>query len=150
MRIDLERARPGDEHLIARVYRPARQSAMPWLPLCHTPEEDLEFFRNVMIEQQDTDLIYVDGDLAGVFTSRPGWIEQFYLLQPYWRRGIGSHLIRREQGRQDALQLWTFTRNARAIAFYAHHGFTQAEQTDGSTNEEKEPDIRFVWSRLRR
>lgn len=145
--IELKRARPGDEHLIARVYRPARMAAMPWLPVCHTPEEDLAFFRLVMIAQQHTELVYADGVLAGVFTSAPGWIEQFYLLEPYWRRGIGSMLIRREMERQDTLQLWTFTRNARAIAFYASHGFTEAERTDGSDNEEREPDIRFVWSR---
>lgn len=120
---------------------------MPWLPVCHTPEEDLAFFRTVMIEEQNTDLIYSDGALAGVFTSAPGWIEQFYLLEPYWRRGIGSHLLRREMVRQSRLQLWTFARNHRAIAFYLAHGFVEAERTDGSTNEEREPDIRFVWSR---
>lgn len=120
---------------------------MPWLPVCHTPEEDLEFFRTVLIEQQNTDLIYSDGALAGVFTSSPGWIEQFYLLMPYWRLGIGSRLLRREMERQSTIQLWAFARNSRAIAFYQAHGFVEAERTDGSTNEEREPDIRFVWSR---
>lgn len=120
---------------------------MPWLRVCLTPEEDLVYFRTVMIGQQDTDLIYTDGILAGVFTSAPGWIEQFYLMETHWRRGIGSHVLRREMERQNHLQLWTFERNTRAIAFYESHGFAESERTDGSTNEEREPDIRFVWSR---
>jgi len=120
---------------------------MPWLRVCLTPEEDLVYFRTVMIGQQDTDLIYADGNLAGIFTYTPGWIEQFYLIETHWRRGIGSHVLRREMERQSQLQLWTFAGNTRAIAFYESLGFTEAERTDGSSNEEREPDIRFVWSR---
>jgi hypothetical protein len=30
--------------------------------------------------------------------------------------------------------------------FYRRHGFAVAETTDGSRNEERAPDIRFVWS----
>jgi hypothetical protein len=29
--------------------------------------------------------------------------------------------------------------------FYLRHGFTEAERTDGQRNDEREPDIRYVW-----
>jgi hypothetical protein len=32
-----------------------------------------------------------------------------------------------------------------ARRFYQQHGFVPAEFTDGSGNEEREPDIRFRW-----
>jgi len=41
--------------------------------------------------------------------------------------------------------LWTFVSNVRAQRFYERHGFTVAERTDGSGNEEKAPDLRYVW-----
>jgi hypothetical protein len=29
--------------------------------------------------------------------------------------------------------------------FYERHGFVEAERTDGRRNEERAPDIRYVW-----
>ncbi len=47
------------------------------------------------------------------------------------------------------MQLWTFQRNARARRFYEARGFVPVEATDGSRNEEKEPDVRYLWRRGR-
>ena len=44
------------------------------------------------------------------------------------------------------LHLYTFQRNVRARAFYEKHGFTVFDMNDGSRNEEKEPDVRYVWT----
>ena len=46
-----------------------------------------------------------------------------------------------------ALQLWAFQRNTAARAFYEAHGFTVQRLTDGSGNEEGEPDVLYAWSR---
>jgi hypothetical protein len=43
------------------------------------------------------------------------------------------------------LQLWTFQINRRAQQFYERHGFAAVEWTDGSANEEREPDVRYMW-----
>ncbi|GHD97675.1 hypothetical protein GCM10010339_00960 [Streptomyces alanosinicus] len=43
------------------------------------------------------------------------------------------------------LSLWTFQVNKPAHRFYERHGFTAVESTDGSGNEEREPDVRYVW-----
>lgn len=46
-----------------------------------------------------------------------------------------------------ALHLWAFQRNARALRFYARRGFRVVERTDGSRNEEREPDALLAWVR---
>lgn len=51
-------------------------------------------------------------------------------------------------GLADRRQLWTFQRKARARRFYKARGFVAVEQTDGSRNEEKEPDVRYLWTRV--
>jgi membrane-anchored protein YejM (alkaline phosphatase superfamily) len=43
------------------------------------------------------------------------------------------------------LQLWTFQVNGTARRFYERHGFLAVESTDGSGNEEGDPDVRYVW-----
>lgn len=48
---------------------------------------------------------------------------------------------------QDVLQLWAFQRNLRAIKFYERHGFRLVRETDGSGNEEREPDALYAWNR---
>ena len=47
--------------------------------------------------------------------------------------------------RPDGLELWTFQVNVGARRFYERHGFRAVELTDGSANEEHEPDVRYVW-----
>jgi hypothetical protein len=32
-----------------------------------------------------------------------------------------------------------------ARRFYERHGFVAVEHTDGAGNEEREPDVRFLW-----
>ena len=60
---------------------------------------------------------------------------------------LGSRLVELAKSRRPAgLQLWTFVTNIEARRFYERHGFVAAEMTDGSGNEEKEPDVRFVWT----
>jgi len=45
------------------------------------------------------------------------------------------------------LQLWAFRRNESAIAFYLRKGFAPVRETDGSDNEEREPDVLLAWSK---
>ncbi|WP_232534251.1 GNAT family N-acetyltransferase [Plantactinospora sp. KBS50] len=74
------------------------------------------------------------------------WVDQLYVDPAFTGRGLGSHLVEFAKSRRPVgLQLWTFATNTRAQGFYLRHGFGAAEATDGSGNEEKAPDIRFVW-----
>lgn len=80
-------------------------------------------------------ILVLDRDCDDALYVEPGLIE----------RGIGSELValatrRRPRG----LQLWSFESNAPAHRFYERHGFVAAERTDGSGNEERSPDERYV------
>ena len=73
-------------------------------------------------------------------------LDQLYIRPGWWGRGIGSRLIEHAKAQSpDGLTLWTFQVNERALGFYAHHGFIELLRTDGSGNEERQPDVRLGW-----
>jgi GNAT superfamily N-acetyltransferase len=89
-----------------------------------------------------------DGDrLTGLIAFHDDWIEQLYVLPEAQGRGVGSALLEIARRTADRLQLWTFQRNAQARHFYEARGFALVEETDGTGNEEKEPDARYLWTR---
>jgi GNAT superfamily N-acetyltransferase len=73
-------------------------------------------------------------------------LEELYVLPAWAGRGIRSRLIALAKHRRPAgLELWTFQANAGARRFYERHGFRAVEFTDGSGNEEGQPDVRYMW-----
>ena len=84
--------------------------------------------------------------LIGIIAFREGWVDQLYVLPSSQRRGIGIALLAIAQGQFPSLSLWTFQRNKAARRFYEKQDFTLAKETDGSANEEKEPDALYRWS----
>jgi GNAT superfamily N-acetyltransferase len=73
-------------------------------------------------------------------------LDQLYVDPPWRGHGIGDRLVElAKQRRATGLELWTFQVNAPARRFYERHGFVEAERTDGTRNEEREPDVRYVW-----
>ncbi|MCP3470333.1 GNAT family N-acetyltransferase [Bradyrhizobium sp. CCGUVB1N3] len=137
----------ADMDAAARVHRIAFDHALPWLVGLHTPEEDRWFYRERLFV---TCRLWgrFDGDaLGGIIAFRDGWIEQLYVLPNAQDRGVGTELLDVAKNAFDHLQLWTFQRNVRARRFYESRGFELVEETDGTGNEEKEPDARYVWRR---
>jgi GNAT superfamily N-acetyltransferase len=85
--------------------------------------------------------------LSGIIAFQEGWIRQLYVHPSAQGRGIGTELLGVAKEAFGRLELWTFQRNARARRFYEARGFVLAEETDGTRNEEKEPDARYLWTR---
>ncbi|MGH3127044.1 MAG: GNAT family N-acetyltransferase [Gaiellaceae bacterium] len=147
----LRPARPEDADALAGVRRAAMRGAMPWLPELHTPDDDCSFLREIVLPEQEVWVAEADGVVAG-FTAlgtRAGveFMEHLYVAPEYQRRGIGTALMESAKARRPAgFRLWVFQRNAGARDFYEHHGFRLVELTDGSGNEEKEPDALYEWS----
>ena len=60
---------------------------------------------------------------------------------------MGTALLDIAKAASPRLRLWTFQKNRAARVFYEKHGFAAIEETDGSSNEEREPDILYLWQR---
>lgn len=133
----------------ARLHRASFEERLPWLAGLHTPEEDRAFYENVVFDECEVWGAF-EGDVLIAFVAfRQDWIDQFYVLPEHQGRGVGSALLAIAQSRFPRLQLWTFQKNAAARRFYEGRGFRVAEESDGLRNEEREPDMRYVWQRDR-
>ncbi len=118
---------------------------MPWLPDLHTPAEDLWFYENLVIPDQDVRVHEINGEITGFVATAEGWLHHLYVDPDHWKKGIGALLLLSAQTHNKILQLWVFQQNTRAIAFYEAYGFAQIECTNGEANEEKLPDIKMSW-----
>jgi GNAT superfamily N-acetyltransferase len=131
----------------ARVLRTAFDERLPWLAGLHTPDEDLRFVRDHVLARSQVFGALADGHLIGIIAFHEGWIDQLYVLPDAQGRGVGTALLAVSTSAWPDLSLWTFQRNTGARRFYERHGFVAVEETDGSSNEEKEPDVRYRWRR---
>jgi putative acetyltransferase len=140
----LRRARVDDVAHIARFYRRVAEAEWDFLPP-HTPAEDLGHFQRLF----DRGPIWIaeDGVLLGFCAAPPDWIDQLIVDHPWHGRGIGRALLAAALEGREHVRLWTFQRNARTRRFYRLQGFTEVLETDGSANEEKEPDVLLEWRR---
>ncbi len=144
----VRRAIAEDLPAIARIHRQAFFTAMPQMPALHTSVEDLDFYTHVVFPNSEIWLVEQEGIVAGFIAFRPGWIDQFYIDPNFQRQGLGSQLLHVAQRSNSELQLWTFQCNQAAHSFYERHGFQITRMTDGHANEERQPDILYIWPRL--
>lgn len=140
----LRRADLTDALDIARLHQRVRRACLPYLPELHTPEEEVVFFRDEILV---TGEIWVaeDNALLGYAATTPGWLNHLFVEPAHHGRGVGSALLAAAlPAAAGPVRLWVFQRNAQARRFYERHGFTLERLTDGSGNEEKEPDALYV------
>jgi GNAT superfamily N-acetyltransferase len=144
----LRQLKLADMDAAARVHRTALDRALPTLAGFHTPEEDRWFFRERVFTTCKLWGAF-DGDaMTGVIAFRDEWIDQLYVLPEAQGHGLGTALLQVAQNAFDRLQLWTFQRNVQARRFYEARGFALIRETDGTRNEEKEPDALYLWKRV--
>jgi ribosomal protein S18 acetylase RimI-like enzyme len=74
-------------------------------------------------------------------------VEQLYLDPTRTGRGVGSRLLEEATADLPVVKLHCFQANAGARRFYERHGFRPEAFGDGSNNEERLPDIRYVRRR---
>jgi GNAT superfamily N-acetyltransferase len=142
----IRRARSGDAAAVAEVWLRSFAAALPTVRRAHSDDEVRGWVRDVLLPGHDVWVADVEGRVVGLLALSEGWLDQLY-LSPDWRgRGLGDRFLAMAKERQPTgLQLWTFQVNEPARRFYARHGFVEAERTDGARNEEREPDVRYVW-----
>ena len=144
----LRRAAPQDAGAVADVLISSRRAAGDAIPPAVHPDAGTrEWVRTVVVPEREVWLAEdAEGRPLGVLVLDGDWVDQLYVEPASTGMGLGSRLIQLAKSRRpDGLQLWTFVSNTAAQRFYLRHGFVVAEITDGSGNEERAPDIRFVW-----
>ncbi|WP_367139003.1 MULTISPECIES: GNAT family N-acetyltransferase [Streptomyces] len=142
----LRRAGDADAIPAADVWLRSFTAALPSVRCAHTEAEVRAWFSHVLVPQYETWVAATENSVLGLMVLNSAELKQLY-LDPAWRgRGLGDRFMSlAKQQQPDGLTLWTFQVNTPARRFYERHGFVAAERTDGLRNDEREPDIRYVW-----
>ncbi|MCF3105362.1 GNAT family N-acetyltransferase [Streptomyces roseoverticillatus] len=142
----LRRAGDADALGAADMWLRSFAAALPSVRCAHDDAEVREWFSRVLVPQQETWVAVAGNRVVGLLVLNGGELKQLY-LDPAWRgRGLGDRFISLAKRRQPGgLALWTFQVNESAQRFYQRHGFIEVERTDGLRNDEREPDVRYVW-----
>ncbi|MER7076817.1 Ribosomal protein S18 acetylase RimI [Saccharopolyspora kobensis] len=148
MRSDLvlRPAAGSDATGMAEVWLRSFAAALPTVRRAHTDDEVRSWFAHVVVPNSECWVAEESGALLGLLVLDGPELDQLYLDPPHRGRGLGDQLVDlAKRRRPDGLELWTFQVNEPARRFYERHGFTAVEHTDGHRNEEREPDVRYVW-----
>ncbi|KAA3451370.1 GNAT family N-acetyltransferase [Mesorhizobium sp. SARCC-RB16n] len=142
-KVALRPAIASDATAIARIMRAALNS-FAWMPVVHTPAEDLAFIRDIVLPNQQVTVAEAGADIVGFIAVNGDWVEQLYLDPAWTGQGIGSRLLMDATATLPIVKLHCFQSNAGAQRFYERHGFRAEAFGDGTTNEEGLPDILYV------
>lgn len=142
----IRRATAADASATAEVYLRSFAAALPTVVRPRSDDEVHAYIRDVVVPSRETWVAVADDQVVGLMVLAEDLLSQLY-LDPDWRgRGLGDRFVAlAKERRPRGLDLWTFQVNEPAHRFYERHGFAEAERTDGSGNEEREPDVRYVW-----
>ena len=143
----VEPARPGDAAAIGEILSDWID-ATAWMPRIHKRADEQAFAAELVAKGWVT-VARRSGRLAG-FLARDGEeVVALYVAAGARGQGVGSALLNRAKRKSPRLALWTFQFNHAAQAFYLRHGFREIDRTGGAGNDEKLPDIRYLWERAR-
>ncbi|MGI5491772.1 N-acetyltransferase family protein [Microtetraspora malaysiensis] len=142
----LRRATDADAPAVADVWLRSYDAALPGVRRAHSDDEIRAYFREVVVPARETWVATLDGTVVGMMVLGDSLLSQLYLDPDRRGRGIGDRFVAlAKERRPDGLELWTFQVNGPAQRFYERNGFVAVEHTDGRDNEEREPDVRYVW-----
>jgi GNAT superfamily N-acetyltransferase len=121
---------------------------MPYLPPQKRSHGQVtDWVEEVVLKECRTWVAVRGGELLGYAALDGDLLEDLYLRPDVLRQGVGTLLLdevkRNSPGR---LTLHVFQLNTDACEFYARHGFTVVERTDGSRNMERLPDQTMEWT----
>ena len=143
--LTLRPASASDADVVSDIHLASRRgAAMP--PGVHGDDEVRQWLSG-RVRQDDVWLAEAAGVPVGYARSTPTWLDDLYVLPSHSGEGVGSALLDLVKAqRPSGFCLWVFETNHPARRFYARHGLIELERTDGSANEERQPDIRMAWT----
>jgi chorismate mutase/ribosomal protein S18 acetylase RimI-like enzyme len=131
---------------IAELHIAAREAAYPAMPRSvHPPDEARAWVAGWDLSAHDV-WVAEAGDLLGYARFDQVWLDDLYVAPAAQRSGVGAALLDLVKAqRPHGFCLWVFESNHPARSFYAARGLVELERTDGTGNEEGEPDLRLAW-----
>ena len=144
----LRAATAEDLPALADLYLRVRAAAIPAMPPgIHTDDEVRGWVGGWDLGQWDVWLAETpSGEPLGYAVVAADWLHSLYVAPEAAGRGVGGALLDLVKSlRPNGFCLWVFESNTPARSFYDHRGLVELERTDGSTNEEKSPDLKMAW-----
>jgi putative acetyltransferase len=119
---------------------------MPWLVSLHDEASTLWWMRHIVIADQRVWVAFEGDRVLGFAALENEWLEHLYVDPEAQGAGVGQVLLQAaKEASPQGFLLHVFTRNLRARHFYEAAGFTLVDESDGSRNEEHEPDCTYRW-----
>lgn len=144
MPTSIRRATPADAQAAADVFLAAR-ATMTYLPHLHTDDETRGFIAG-LVGTKETWVAERDGKVVGFAVVDGGWLEHLYVHPSRFNHGTGTKLFHQVTAKHpQGFQFWAFQQNIGARRFYERQGCALVRLTDGADNEEKLPDVLYVW-----
>ena len=144
--VSVRRAVATDAAAIAEVYLDLFHATYRF-PLAHTDDEVRAWVRDGLVPAGMTWVaLDPDDEVVGMMTVAGDDLDQLYVRPDRLGTGIGRRLLETARvASPTGLSLYTFQVNDRARRFYERNGFVAIRFGDGSANEERQPDVRYVW-----
>ena len=141
----VRQTRTREADTIADVFVPSFRG-LTFLPTLHTDDEIREWIRHQMFPSHEVWVAEVEDRVVGFAALSGDLLGHLYVHPDEQGRGVGTGLLDVvKRGRPSGFRLWVFQKNEGARRFYERHGFRLVELTDGSGNEEREPDALYEW-----
>jgi GNAT superfamily N-acetyltransferase len=146
-RLSIAAARPADAEAIGHILSDWIDET-DWMPRIHKRDEE-QAFAAELVRRGWVSVARRGGAVQG-FLARDGEdVVALYVARGARGQGVGSRLIARAQRRSRRLELWTYQFNHAARGFYERHGFVEVGRSGGARNDEKLPDITYLWEKRR-
>lgn len=137
----------GDADQLVAVFLRARETAMPWLTRPHDEVANRWWLEYVVLAKLHVRVAYTKTSFLGFAAVNGDWLEHLYVDPDHQGYGVGRRLLEDVQHTSTGhLALYVFKRNERAGRFYQAAGFVLIDESDGSGNEEQEPDCTYTWT----
>ena len=145
---EIRRAAAADAPAVADVWLRSFDTALPTVRRGKSDDEVRAYIARVVVPDRETWVADSGGEVVGMMVlGDGGFLSQLYLDPDRRGEGLGDRFVAlAKERRPEGLKLWTFQVNTPAQRFYLRHGFVEAERTDGSANQEREPDVRYTWT----